>query len=130
MNTHEHLTQTSKPPMKWFHFLIYFALFVAAFVNIINGLVAIAFAGSSTTAAGMKPILIIYAVIMFAMSIYAIVVRFFLAKFKSNAPTMLYIYYIIINVLNVILSIIELIASSASLMKHNSIQVKLKQLCP
>ena len=88
--------------MKWFKFLIYFALFAAAVMNLamlvleILNIVAIddfaaAFANSNFKWA--FAVVIVYCIFLLGLAVMLIVTRFRLASFKSDGPILLYVIY-------------------------------------
>lgn len=85
-------------PMKWFKFVIYFQLFFGAFVNLCNTVLYCSGAlyGNDSDLVyaafgGLRVLDILMGVICLALAAYSIFVRFQLAKFKRNAPVLLYI---------------------------------------
>ena len=90
--------------MKWYKFLIYFLLWAGAILNFLNAIAMLT--GSIYEAEGvpahtvydvfpeLKSIDLIFGILLIALSIYQIVVRFALAKFKHNAHSMLKQMYI------------------------------------
>ena len=76
--------------MKWFHFLIYFLLWVNAAIYLIEG---IAMLGVS-----MGMIDTVYGVALIAFALFCIFTRSRLAKFKKGAPSNLYAFYILGNI--------------------------------
>lgn len=119
----EVIVEQAKParPMKWFKFLIYFLLFASAVLNVISGLGQItgsvyADAAEGITAQmvydvfpGLKPIDIFVGIMTIGLGVFAIVVRFFLAKYKKVAPTLLLFLYIASCAINVIYCIAVLL---------------------
>lgn len=95
-------------PMKWFKFLIYFALFFGALIefvygmNYIMGTIYLSQTGGQVTAemvyamygTPLKIWDVLYGLIMLATAVFSIITRFKLAKFKQNGPKFLYILYI------------------------------------
>lgn len=95
-------------PMKWFKFLIYFALFFGAFIefvfgmNYIMGTIYFSQTNGQVTAemvyamygTPLKIWDVLYGLIMLGTAAFSIITRFKLAKFKQNAPKFLYILYI------------------------------------
>lgn len=93
--------------MKWFKFLIYFALFMGAFVNFvfgfnyISGGIYFSQSNGQVTADmiygiygnGLKTLDVIYGIAMIGIAAYGIYTRSRLAKFRSNAPMCVYILY-------------------------------------
>lgn len=93
--------------MKWFKFLIYFALFLGAFVNLVFGFNYISggiyFSQSngqvtadtvySVYGMGLKALDVIYGIVMLALAGFGIYTRSRLAKYKANAPMCVYVLY-------------------------------------
>ncbi len=92
--------------MKWYSFLIYFALFAAAVISIINGIqyVTGAVYDIETRVKGtsdfmyaifpkLKTIDVVYGIAAFLHAIFCIVTRFALAKYKKAAPSMITAVY-------------------------------------
>ena len=75
-------------PMKWHKFMIYFALWANAVINIINGLVFFSLTTSS-------PIAGILGLIFLGIAVWAIYVRFQLAGLRTGAPKKLLIWMIV-----------------------------------
>ena len=92
--------------MKWFKFMINFALWIGAISNLVVGIQHL-FPGSIALI-GPKWLNVLYGVALCALAVYQVSTRFALAKFKSNGPSMLYRIYIfniiLIIVYNVVLS--------------------------
>ena len=100
-----------QPPMKWYKFLIYFALFAGSALNLINGIMYFIGGQYNSKAAAefywallpsLKAWDIIMGILCLAFAAYGIYVRFALAKFKKNAPLHLYTLYIAVNVASII----------------------------
>ncbi len=96
-------TGSFDPPLKWHKFLIYFGLWVGALLNIYTARQMLD--GSiwgdeyrQTMILGMFPgletICVIVGVALIFLSVYVIVVRFMLARFKNGAPKMLLLNYV------------------------------------
>ena len=90
-------------PMKWFKFLIYFALFAGAILNAFAGIQMLSGAhygnnGESTYVYaffdGLQTLDMIMGILMIALAGFALYVRFRLAGFYKNGPTMLLINYV------------------------------------
>ncbi len=87
-------------PLKWFKFLIYFALWAGAVGNLITAItfltgVPYTMYGSSaeeiySALPALRVIDILYAIVLIGLSVYAFYVRSRLAHFKANGPTTLY----------------------------------------
>ncbi|MBP3301402.1 MAG: zinc ribbon domain-containing protein [Clostridia bacterium] len=97
--------------MKWFNFLIYFALFAGAFSNVINALTS--FAGSSyeelslfyPIGDGVRILDVIFGIVTILLAAYLIFVRFALSKFKEYGPAMLIVAYLIAGISSVVYAI-------------------------
>lgn len=103
-------------PMKWFRFLICFALFFGAFINVIMGLNYIlgtiydAQSNGQVTAefvygtfgAPLKALDVIYGIMLFVIGALSIVTRCKLAKFRHDGPKFLYFTSIVGMVMQVI----------------------------
>ena len=94
--------------MKWFHFVIYFQLFVSALVGLWNGfqLLTGRIYGENTDRvysyfSGLKGVDTIIGICYIAIAIFALVTRFMLADFKKCGPAM----YIGMQVAGLIISI-------------------------
>lgn len=87
-------------PMKWFKFVIYVQLFLAALSNLATAMLNFTgtLYGSDSDLVylafgGLRALDILMGVICLALAAYAIFVRFQLAKFKRNAPVLLHILF-------------------------------------
>lgn len=112
-NQQDMYNQTSQQPqkelgMKWFHFVIYFQLFVSALVGLWNGfqLLTGRIYGENTDRvysyfSGLKGVDTIIGICYIAIAIFALVTRFMLADFKKCGPAM----YIGMQVAGLIISI-------------------------
>lgn len=110
-----------KYPMKWFKFLIYFALFFSAFYNVVFGLNYVTGGIYFVTTDGrvtaemvyrtfgfvLKALDIVYGLLLFGLAVFTIIVRSSLAKFRANGPKNLYILYISGTALSLIYSILS-----------------------
>ena len=103
-------------PMKWFKFLIYFALFAGAVINFLGGIMALT--GAQYNSSGhdvsalvyaffpdLKTIDLIYGVVCIALAVLAVYTRFSLARFKNNAPNLLYAVYASAGITNLVYAI-------------------------
>ncbi len=77
-------------PMKWFNFLIYFALWAGGIINIINGAKSL-FSGSLFIELFIIDKAVALATI--ALGVFTIYTRFRLAKFYKNGPQLLTFVY-------------------------------------
>lgn len=95
-----------QPPMKWYKFLIYFALFAGAVLNFANGIsyitgsVYFVQTNGDLTAdmvymvyPSLKVINIIYGIAVIGLAAMCIVTRMKLAGYKADGPKFLYITY-------------------------------------
>ena len=96
-------------PLKWHKFLIYFALWAGAILNVVNGFNHITggiYEGSASyvyyTYPGMKTTDTVMGVAIIALAMYMIFVRFQLAGFKTGAPKKLVILYVLTAGLNLV----------------------------
>jgi hypothetical protein len=98
--------------MKWFKFLIYFALWAGAVLNVANGvqaLTGIQYNSNNVTAEmvysrfpTLKGVDVFYGVACMLIAVLQISVRFALAKFKTYGPLMLYLLDVIIIIIGLI----------------------------
>ncbi len=93
--------------MKWYKFLIYFALFFGAFINFVfgfnyitGGIYFVQTDGQVTAemvynvyGAGLKVLDVLQGILMIAIAAFGVYTRFRLAKYKANAPMCVYILY-------------------------------------
>lgn len=100
--------EAPKYPMKWFKFLIYFALWFGGIANIVNGTQYLtggqygAYKSAFYTLHGSLQVLdIIVGVLMIALGIFQIYTRFRLAKFCANGPKFLLASYAANGILSV-----------------------------
>lgn len=97
--------QTAPPakqqmPMKWFKFLIYFALFAGPILNFINGFSMLTGAQYGADAEmvyavikGLRFFDILCGVILIGLAVFGIITRFQLSGYKYHGPRMLTILY-------------------------------------
>lgn len=114
-------------PMKWYKFLIYFALIAGAILNAADGLLYITgyiyeMNGSGadlvyTFYSGMQPVNIIYGIALIGFAAFAIYVRFQLSGYKKNAPMCVTAMYVI----SAAIAFIYNIATAAILSSKNSV---------
>lgn len=107
--------------MKWFKFMIYFGLFAGAIYNVYVAITQ--FTGLEYKLADLSPELvysffptlkiidICYGILALILACFLIFIRFRLARFKENAPRLLYAVYI----LNFIITLIYCIVASVIL---------------
>lgn len=96
--------------MRWFYFLIYFALFAAALSNLvsgifyINGMLYFYPSGGEITAqevyrvygSSLRTLDIVFGIWQILLAVFAVVVRFRLARYKSGAPA-LFLTFLVVN---------------------------------
>ncbi len=87
-------------PMKWFKFMIYFGLWAAAVVYVLNAFNMFSgrvYAGMADQVYSaypvMKPIDMAMGVLYIGLAVLAIVARFALAKYKKSGPGLFIAYY-------------------------------------
>ena len=100
-------------PMNWYKFLIYFALFASAILNLISGFLIIT--GKTyeiqsngwvsadlvyTVYGALQPLDIFYGLCAFCFVALAIIIRMKLAAYKSDGPNYLALFYIVNAVVN------------------------------
>ena len=106
--------QTPEFPMKWHKFLIYFALWAGALLNVANGMMMLngMVYGSEKDAKlvyalfeDMKSLDMICGVFLIILAVFGIFTRFQLAGFKKNGPmcvTLLYVGVIVFDLAYII----------------------------
>lgn len=85
--------------MRWFGFIIYFQLFVAAascIINAISILTADVFQYLDLFADNFKPLKISYFIIMLFLGVDALITRYLLANFKEKGPQF-YVRYLVVT---------------------------------
>ncbi|MBR6185404.1 MAG: hypothetical protein IKQ41_04000 [Clostridia bacterium] len=95
--------------LKWHKFLVYFALWAGGILNIINGaryMTGMVY-GSDAKAvynyfSGLKTLDVVMGLLCIALGVYAIIVRFQLAGFKTGAPKKLVSLYLISAAINLV----------------------------
>ena len=103
-NELNHAEQTPEMPMKWHKFLISISLWVAVLVNLGN-------AGTYFSFASMYGIYAVCGAVMLALSVFSVVVRFALARFKSNGPKLLVILNICTGAVGIVFPLMESLSS-------------------
>ena len=115
-------------PLKWFKFLIYFALFFGAFYNFVMGMNYIMGTIYFTQTNGqvtadmvyvtygntLKMLDIFYGIVLLVIAALGIVCRFKLAKYKKDGPKFVYLLYIAALLSSVIYTIGVAIITKAS----------------
>ena len=105
--------------MGWFKFLIYFALFAGAVLNVIAAITSLTgaqytYAGQNmseivyATFPGLQAVDLIYGIVIIALAVLQVLCRFRLAGFYKNGPMLLVLIYVV----NFVSSIIYIIACS------------------
>ncbi len=102
-------------PMKWYKFLIYFALFASAILSFISGLDCLtgnlfgAFGWTADEAyaefEGLKTLFTVSGIVSIMYAGYLLVTRYCLAKKMKIGPKLIMMMYVINTVINVVLSI-------------------------
>lgn len=124
-------------PMNWYKFLIFFALFFSAVMNIINGISTMAGAqyggafGASFVYAvfpGMRVLDILFGICCFGVSALDIVTRMKLAAFKKDGPkfiTFIYLVNMALTILYVLIAsiVIKSFAGSANLIINIAVSI-------
>ena len=127
--TREESTTTKPLGMKWYKFLIYFALFAGAFVNFIYGInyisggIYVVETNGLITAdtvyklygVGLQVVDILYGLFLLALAVFCLVLRNQLAKYKPDAPHFARIFYSILAGAPFLYSIIVALITSQSL---------------
>ena len=84
-------------PMKWYNFLIRFALWTYAAVNIVYGFLYIAGGAQTEEMLAAFPILstidLFYGVLTVGMGVLALITRFALAGYRRNAPALIVAFH-------------------------------------
>jgi hypothetical protein len=102
---------TIQHSMKWFNFLIYFALFASAVLNLFNGIAV--FTGSHYGTNGkadffygivsdLKTLDTFMGLATIALAVFAIYTRFRLSGYRKNGPSMITLLYILTSAVNLI----------------------------
>lgn len=84
-------------PMKWYKFLIYFALFAGAALNLFSAVSMLSgsyYAADYARFAGLRTTEIVFGVALLVLVALMIVARFRLAAYRRNGPILLYTVYI------------------------------------
>lgn len=103
----ENAMYLSGQKMKWYKFLIYFLLFASAFLNLVNGMGLLTgqiYASQTdgrvtselvyaTYGSGMMVLDQIYGIYTIGIAVLAIVTRFRLSGYKTNAPLFIFLFY-------------------------------------
>lgn len=110
--TYQQYAQDLRAPelsMGWFKFLIYFALFAGAVLNLIQGVNQVTgsvYGAESAlvyaTFGDLRAVDIIVGVLCISLAVFGIITRFSLAGYKKSAPTMIVILYAGVAAVNII----------------------------
>lgn len=106
-NTFDISEGTTSMPMKWYKFLIYFALIAGAVLNLANGIMMVTGGIYSVQTGGqatadliysmygmsLKMVDMFYGIVLFAIAVLAIMARNKLANYKNDGPKFLYLVY-------------------------------------
>ena len=106
-NTFDISEGTTSMPMKWYKFLIYFALIAGAVLNLANGVMMVTGGIYSVQTGGqatadliysmygmsLKMVDMFYGIVLFAIAVLAIMARNKLANYKNDGPKFLYLVY-------------------------------------
>lgn len=122
--------------MKWFKFLINFALVAGAVLNILYGINYITggvyFAQSNGTVsadrvysvyAGMKTVDVVYGLLLLALAAFSIYTRFRLSKFRKNGPMCLCMVYAIGAATTLIYAVSVLAVTGVDSMSQNIVSI-------
>lgn len=108
-------------PMRWFKFLIYFALFASALLNLVNGIKSITGAqyGDEKELVyaffeSLKAIDVIMGILCIGLAAFTVYVRFRLAAYKADGPKLLIIMYIAVLAIDILYLIAVAFAISKS----------------
>ena len=102
--TSDNSSPTTNHPMKWYNFLIYFALIVSAVLNILTAISNIRI--MARVGGVYKTIILIEIIVAIAFAALAIVTRQKLAGYKQDAPKFITYYYLFNLVWAIVLGII------------------------
>ena len=99
------MAKTKNQGLKWFHFLIYFALWLNAIVCALNGIMqltgasyeilGIAAEDMYATYPTLKTVDLVFGVAYLVFALFCIITRSRLAHFKKGAPSMLIAFYVL-----------------------------------
>jgi len=100
---------TVQHSMKWFKFLIYFALFAGAVINFSNGISMLTgsqYNGQAdlvyATFDGLRTFDMIFGLLAMALAVFGIYTRFQLSGFRKNGPRVLVALYLAVAAYNVL----------------------------
>ena len=118
--------------MKWYKFLIFFALWANAILNIIGGVSQLTGTVYSVTGIpasdiyayygqGLHVLDIVMGVVMIAIAVFSIIVRFQLAGYKKQGPKMLLVLYAVNLVVSLAYSLAVSAITSINVMDSSSV---------
>lgn len=102
--------------MKWYKFLIYFALFAGAVINLITGIMTIS--GMTYRSMGVEPALVydavkglkvldvVFGLCYIGLAVLGVVTRFKLSGMQKSGPKFLYAFYVVNVLLLVIYNVV------------------------
>ena len=95
--------------MKWHKFLVYFSLWIGALLNFLTGYIYLSYLGADHFSSYLysQNKVLLTGILAVIAGIYAIIARFRLARFKSDAIVHLIIYTILVLLSNVAISVVE-----------------------
>ena len=115
-------------PMKWYKFLIYFSLIASTVIDVLvsvlvfSGVFYLILSNGEVTDdrvysifPGLKPVNMVYAAVMLISSVWRIVTRQKLAKFKHEGPVFLNIMYIASEALILVYAIVASVISKQNM---------------
>ena len=120
------------PSMKWYKFLIFFALYATAILNIIGGVSQLTGTVYSVTGIsasdvyayygqGLHILDIVMGILMIGIAVFAIFVRFQLAGYKKQGPKTLLVLYVINLVVSLGYSLAVGAITSVNVMDSSSV---------
>jgi len=106
-------------PMNWYKFLIWFALWISAAVNILFGFQYIRGGTQTEEMLAAFPILstidLFYGILTIGMGVLALYTRFALANYKRNAPALVVGFYTYGLVISLIYNCLNLAVTSSAI---------------
>ena len=138
-NTFDVSATQTELPMKWYKFLIYFALIAGAIVNFATGVTMItgsvyeAKSGVSANTVysmyeGLKIIDVMHGLVMFGVAVLGIMARSKLARYKADGPKFVYMVYGISAVSGLLYNILVGVVTGLSVMNASVITSFIVQL--
>ena len=138
-NTFDVSVVQTELPMKWYKFLIYFALIAGAIVNFATGITMVTgsvYEVQSGVSAdtvysmydGLKTIDVIYGLLLFGVAVLGFMTRSKLAKYKADGPKFVYMVYGISAVVVLLYNILVSAVTGLSVMNVSVITSFIVQL--